>query len=56
MSAVPYLGDRVSFVSEHPTAPPKTYYGTITDLGTHTVTVWVDEGWKVQVPYGEVKR
>lgn len=53
---IPYLGDRVSFVEDtHPTAPPLTLYGIVTALKWDTVTVWVDEGWKVSVPYGKVK-
>lgn len=52
-----YLGDAVTVVSEHPTAPPMALHGEVTRLGADVVTVYVEElGVHNDYPYSEVKR
>lgn len=52
-----YLGDSVSYVSTHPTAPPITLHGEVTRLGETEVTLYVEElDTTVSLPYAEVTR
>lgn len=52
-----YLGDAVSWVSEHPTAPPTTLHGEVTRLGEDLVTVYCEElDTLLDLPYAGLRR